>query len=133
MCYAHPPRIRLARCLSIVGDTDINVHLCGVTEVFISVFDEFETGSELPISRTMVGHGTPRIGCNWTRLPRASLFGLGWGLGMNALSGCFFSPGKFVSSIINLIFKKECFFYPEYSSLQMWGSSDSSKGKRTGI
>src|SRR5947208_3495638 len=29
---------------------------------------------------------------------------------MNELSSCFFFPGKFVSSIINLVLKKECVF-----------------------
>ena len=44
MCYTHPPRVCLARCVSIVGDPNKHIHLGSVTEEFVPVFDKFGDG-----------------------------------------------------------------------------------------
>src|SRR5436190_20868139 len=68
----------------------------------------FGIGSEFATSRTWVGQGNPRMGCNFTRCEWRAL-GLGRGVGMKQLSGCCFFPGKFVSieELFNRILKQE--------------------------
>src|SRR5271169_1909659 len=63
------------------------------------------TLSEFPISKIMVGQSLPRVGdsSTWAAFGK---FGLGRGLGMKDLSGCFLRPGKSVSSNVSALMEE---------------------------
>ena len=118
MCYAHPPRVRIAICISIIGNIDI-LDLSSVTQVLISVFDKFSDWFRIPNSEN---DAWPRFSKDWLQLNkvREDTVWVGSRIGGERTVWLFFFP-KFVSNIVNLILKKNRKFrpFPSHSILPL--------------